>query len=199
MLTDDGSPLTIELAQTLTQRGWQVVVMSFPQCSSPESSLSSKIPRIVLENGDEVHLEQQLKAIAEQYGSIAAAIHLHPLLQNREEEHMMLKQVFFLAKHLTRQLNEASQQGDSCFLTVAHLDGELGWSGCQNSEITGGLFGLSKALRWEWQSVYCRAIDLSTELDTATSIQSIIAELHDPNRLLGEVGYSTKGRTTLVC
>ena len=111
----------------------------------------------------------------------------------------MLKQVFLLAKHLKTSLNEASQHGNSCFLTITHLDGELGASGEGYSQITGGLFGLTKSLRWEWSEVSCRAIDLSPNLDAPNSVKHIIAELHDPNRLIAEVGYSSKGRTTLVC
>lgn len=110
----------------------------------------------------------------------------------------MLQQAFFLAKHLKSSLTQ--QPGRSCFLTIAHLDGEFGLSGkTEFSPIAGGLFGLTKALRWEWQSVYCRAIDLSPDLDVPTSVKYILAELHDPNRLIAEVGYSKHGRTTLVC
>lgn len=199
MLTDDGTSLTGKLAQTLTQQGWQVVVISFLRSLTlnPEA-LPPNINRVVLEDASEAHLQQQLEAIAAKYGSIAALIHLHPLLQS-EREHSMLKQVFFLAKQLKTSLNEASQQGDSCFFTVAHLDGELGTSGHGFNATIGGLFGLTKALRWEWSSVFCRAIDLARDLDASTSVKHIIAELHDPNRLLAEVGYSSNGRSTLVC
>jgi hypothetical protein len=221
----------------------------------------------------------------------------------------MLKQVFFLAKQLKKSLNQASQQGDTCFFTVARLDGELGLTverrqkaegrrqkeqlqgdfdsprdvtlhlgkhasshnegnprkrlasqdrngsaiedrqigqsshsseetsedvtsaygggfrpisekeqatikpsalcprtsafqggsrGKNYSAIAGGLLGLTKALRWEWESVYCRAIDLSPDLDAQTSVKHILAELQDPNRLIAEVGYSSKGRSTLL-
>jgi hypothetical protein len=110
----------------------------------------------------------------------------------------MLKQVFFLAKQLKKSLNQASQQGDSCFFTVARLDGELGLTGKNYNAIAGGLLGLTKALRWEWESVYCRAIDLSPDLDAQTSVKHILAELQDPNRLIAEVGYSSKGRSTLL-
>ncbi|MGF1588727.1 MAG: hypothetical protein ACFCU7_05695 [Pleurocapsa sp.] len=197
LLIDDGSPLTGKLAETLTQQGWQVVVISFLQSLKPEVSLPAAVNRVVIENYSEADLQQQLKAIASKYGSIAAMIYLHPQLPNREEEHKMLKQVFFLAKYLQPTLEKAAQQGSSCFITVAHLDGELGTSGHGKSAVTGGLLGLTKALRWEWPSVFCRAIDLADDLDTSTSVKHILAELHDPNRLIAEVGYSSKGRTTL--
>ena len=200
LLTDDGSSLTAKLARTLTEKGWQVVVVSFLQFLSAEVSLPPEVKRVVIEEGDLAQLDAFAKlaeGIAAKYGSIAALIHLHPLLNNREEEHSMLERVFFLAKQLKPALNEASKQGHSCFITVAHLDGELGTSGREYSPITGGLFGLTKALRWEWSSVFCRAIDLNRKLDTAVAVKHIIAELHDPNRLIAEVGYNSKGRNTL--
>ena len=195
MLSDDGSPLTGELAQTLIEKGWRVVVISFSLTS--EASLPPEVNRIVIEDSDEALLQKQLSNIASKYGSIAATIYLHPLSQNRE--HNMLKNSFFLAKHLKKPLNEAAKLGDSCFFTVAHLDGELGTGGkSEFSAVTGGLFGLTKALRWEWEAVFCRAIDLSPDLDTTTSVQHILAELHDPNRLITEVGYSSEGRCNLI-
>jgi hypothetical protein len=198
LLSDDGSPLTGELAQTLIGKGWRVVVISFSLTS--EASLPPEVNRVVIENSDEALLQQQLSNIASKYGSIAATIYLHPLSQAPEREHNMLKNSFLMAKHLKKSLNEAAKLGDSCFFTVAHLDGELGTGGkTEFSAVTGGLFGLTKSLRWEWEAVFCRAIDLSTDLDTATSVRHIIAELHDPNRLITEVGYSSEGRCTLVC
>lgn len=183
----------------MTEQGWQVVVVSFLQSLTPEASLPLQVNRVVIEDHSETHLQQQLEAIAAKYGSIAAMIHLHPLLENREESHQMLKQSFFLAKYLKNSLNQAAKQGNSCFFTVAHLDGELGTSGNGFNAVTGGLLGLTKALRWEWSSVFCRAIDLSRDLDVSTSVKHILAELHDPNRLIAEVAYSSKGRNTLVC
>ena len=195
MLTDDGTSLTGKLAQTLTKRGWQVVVISFLSLTL-EASFPTEINRVVIEDNSEAQLQLQLKAIASQYGSIAALIHLHPQSQ-REESYSMLKQIFLLAKHLKASLNETSA-GNSCFFTVAHLDGELGVSGEGFDPVTGGLFGLTKSLRWEWSSVFCRAIDLGRDLNASTSVKHIVAELHDPNRLIAEVGYSSKGRTTLI-
>ncbi|MGL5079217.1 MAG: polyketide synthase, partial [Waterburya sp.] len=192
------------LAQSLTQQGIKVVMLNFLNSLTPQTSLPPGIDRVVLEDRSETHLQQQLDAIASTYGSIASFIHLHPLIEETqssyypEGENAILKQVFFIAKHLKTSLNQAAQLGRSCFLTVAHLDGELGLSGKHNfSAIAGGLFGLTKSLRWEWQSVFCRAIDLSPDLALSASVEHIIAELHDPNRLIAEVGYGGKGRVTL--
>lgn len=183
-----------------------MVVLSFP-----ESVIAQRLPlpggisRVVLADLSEEHLKQQLMAIATNYGPIGAFIHLHPAighfsdnLLNIQSEKAILKQIFLIAKHLKKSLNEAARKGRSCFLTVTHLDGEFGVGQKTDSVISGGLFGLTKTLNLEWERVFCRAIDLSPELDAESVAQTIIAELHDPNRLLVEVGYSSLGRNTIV-
>ncbi|MEA5594305.1 beta-ketoacyl synthase N-terminal-like domain-containing protein [Rivularia sp. UHCC 0363] len=193
LLTDDGSQLTCEVAQNLKNKGWSVVVISLNQ--STKSSLPAGIEQVILEDGSDEQIQSQLTAIKAKYGDIAAFVHLHP--QDRAET--IIKQVFFLAKHLKTSLTQAAKLGRSCFVTVTQLDGELGCSGKNEfSAIAGGLYGLTKSLRWEWQSVFCRAIDLSPDLDITTATQHILAELHDPNRLISEVGYSSRGRMTVV-
>ena len=46
--------------------------------------------------------------------------------------------------------------------------------------------------------MFCRAVDISPEVAEDQAVRHIIAELFDPNRLVTEVGYSSKGRATLV-
>ncbi|WP_315790680.1 SDR family NAD(P)-dependent oxidoreductase [Fischerella sp. JS2] len=208
LITDDGTSTTSELALALVKRNWKVVVLSFPQTLITEQlPLPEGINRVVLANLSEEHLQNQLEAIASQYGQIAAFIHLNPAnydasncVRYLETEKALLRHVFLIAKHLKVPLNQAANQGRSCFLTVAHLDGEFGLGYKINfGAISSGLFGLTKTLNQEWQAVFCRAIDLSPNLDAHTSVNYILAELYDPNQLIVEVGYSSDGRTTLIC
>ncbi|RUR83064.1 type I polyketide synthase [Chlorogloeopsis fritschii PCC 9212] len=209
LLTDDGSLTTSELALALYERGWKVVVLSFPQTLiAKQLPLPEGINRVVLASLSEDNLKNQLEAIAAEYGSIAAFIHLNPASHDNtsndirylETEKALLRQVFLIAKHLKEPLNQAATKGRSCFLTVARLDGEFGLGQKTNfGAIGSGLFGLTKTLNQEWEPVFCRALDLSPDLDTQASVRYILAELYDPNRLIAEVGYSLQGRTTLVC
>ncbi|MBW4554946.1 MAG: SDR family NAD(P)-dependent oxidoreductase [Trichormus sp. ATA11-4-KO1] len=209
LLTDDGTLTTTKLAETLIKCGWKIVVLSFPpSLIGQQSPLPGDINRVVLADLSEEHLQQQLAAIATEYGAIAAFIHLNPPSIEEtshgvcflESEKAILRHVFLLAKYLKESLNQAANQGRSCFLTVARLDGEFGLGQKTNfGTISSGLFGLTKTLNQEWEPVFCRALDLSPDLDAQTSVQHILAELHDPNKLVVEVGYSSQGRTTLVC
>ncbi|MBD2522758.1 type I polyketide synthase [Nostoc sp. FACHB-133] len=208
LITDDGSLTTYKLTESLIEKGWKVVVISFPQSLiAQQAPLPTGVTRVTLANLSEEHLQQQLQAIASHCGTIGAFIHLHPMfvgnhtgsISYNESEKAIVKHVFLMAKHLKPSLNEAAKHGRSCFCTVAHLDGAFGLEYKVNfGAIGAGLFGLTKTLRWEWPKVFTRAIDLSPRLDAKQSVQNIIAELHDPNLYISEVGYGSQGRVTII-
>lgn len=203
-MTDDGTEVVTQLAHQLTAQGWQIVVLSFPEIIGiRRNPLPRNTPRITLSTLKEDHLKQKLDDIVEQYGAIAAFLHLHPALSpahhkllRHEPEKAILKHVFLIAKYIKRSLTEASQTGHPFFLTVTRLDGELGIRG-ESGVISGGLFGLVKTLNQEWPNVFCRAVDIAPDWSVESTAQTILDELHDPNRVLTEVGYGSRGRVTL--
>jgi acyl transferase domain-containing protein len=208
LITDDGTLTTSKLARSLIEQGWKVVVLSFPLSLIPQQvPLPTEAIRVTLLDLSEEHLQQQLLAIASNYGPIGAFIHLNPVfavsyngkIPYLEEEKVIVKHVFFIAKHLKQSLNQAARRGRSCFCTVVRLDGAFGLGRHINfGPISAGLFGLTKTLNWEWQQVFCRAIDLSPTIDAQEAAHNIIAELHDPNRYITEVAYGAQGRVTLI-
>lgn len=212
LLTDDGSTTTGQLAQALMAEGLRVIVLSFPLDIVPQRSpLPEGMHRVELSDLSETHLQQTLGGIMATYGAISTFIHLHPRLLMPldgiriypEADKAILRQVFLMAKHLKQTLTEAAHSSRNSFLTITALDGAFGLSHCRHSQtfsaMTGGLFGLTKTLGHEWPSVFCRGIDVSPELTPAQVVQSILAELHDPNSTIAEVGYGSDGRTTLNC
>ncbi|WP_404790305.1 hypothetical protein [Altericista sp. CCNU0014] len=209
LLTDDGSATTARLADALAQQGTTVVVLSFPLALVPHrSSLPEGAVRVELADLTEAHLQHQLATLMSTYGPIDTFIHLHPrspLLSGDDRasakaEKTLLQQVFLLAKHLKQPLATAARTRRSCFLSAAWLDGTFGLSRQGDfSAIAGGVFGLTKSLAREWPAVFCRAIDFSPELETDRVARAILAELHDPNLAIAEVGYSAAGRATLTC
>jgi acyl carrier protein len=209
LITDDGSLTTTKLVHALIEQGWKVVVLSFPQSLvASQLPLPAGVTRVTLANMSEQHLQLLLQSVTTKHGAIGAFIHLHPQftpekpghISYPEAEKAIIKQVFLMAKHLKTTLNNAaSLAGRTSFCTVAHLDGEFGLGHQGNfSAIGAGLFGLTKSLRWEWPQVFFRAIDLNPTLDPHESAEYIVAELHDSNRYIGEVGYGYQGRVTLV-
>ncbi|OKH56399.1 polyketide synthase [Calothrix sp. HK-06] len=208
VITDDGSSTTAKVAQSLNEKGWKVVVLNLPPTLVPEKSvLPEGIERVMLTDVCELHLQQKLHEISTTYGSVGAFIHIHPLFQASntqgvfysQREKAIVKHIFFIAKYLKKSLTEAAQLERACFCTVVRLDGAFGLTNQVNFGAVGsGLFGLTKTMIWEWANVFCRAIDLSPQLDADTSARCIIAELHDPNRYLTEVAYGSQGRVTLI-
>ncbi|HHJ07485.1 MAG TPA: SDR family NAD(P)-dependent oxidoreductase [Anaerolineae bacterium] len=200
LLTDDGTQTSAALAQLLLERGWQVAVLAFPQAIVPaQSSLPAGVSRITLNDMSESHLQQRLAEISADVGPVGAFIHLSPTSNQAGAAKAILKHIFLIAKHLKPSLDEAAQQGRACFLTAARLDGALGLSGdLEFNPVDGGLFGLTKTLNLEWPGVFCRAVDLHPGLTPQDAAQYLLAELHDPNRLLLETGYGNQGRVTLT-
>ncbi|AHJ30926.1 heterocyst glycolipid synthase [Nodularia spumigena CCY9414] len=206
VITDDGSLTTSQLAQTLSDRGGKVVVLSFPPSIVPQQSpLPTGVNRVVLADMTEELLQHKLSAIATHFGNIGAFIHIHPVFPGNQtpaylpQEKEIVKHVFFIAKHLKQTLNEVARYERSCFLTVNRLDGAFGLEHNINfGAIGAGLFGLTKTLKWEWPKVFTRAIDLSPSINPQQSAEYIIAEMHDPNNYISEVAYGSQGRVTLV-
>ncbi len=175
LISDDGTPLTVALTDALTARGWHVAVWS------PTADPT------------------RIASVLETHGPVAAFIHLNPpgddaLFSAADEAR--LKHIFLLAGRLKPTLTESAQHGWAAWMTVTRLDGALGLRGGGNP-VAGGFFGLTKTLALEWPDVYCRAVDLAPELPVQRAVACILAELHDPNRRLGEVGWSAAGRVTI--
>jgi acyl carrier protein len=202
VITDDGSPLTADLVHEMKARGWQVVVISFPATLFPPSS-GMEVRQIRLLDWSEEQLKGVVDLISSQYGSIQAFIHLNPTSKRfsrngdifLEQEKIIIKSIFLLAKYLKPALTAPT--GRRSFMTVARLDGMLGIDG-HIGAIASGLFGLTKSLNLEWESVHCRAVDLAPDIPPGDAARHIVAELHDPNRLVVEVAYGSAGRVTLV-
>jgi len=217
LLTDDGSAITSHLAHKLAQLNWPVVVLSWPQETmvqavngngSPIIKMPEGVTHVQLPQMSEEQLSYTLKEIEAQYGPVGAFVHLNPVAHSTEKsngtafsetEKSIVKQVFLMAKHLKESLNHSALEGYGSFVSVTRLDGELGLAQ-QNGfgSIGGGLFGLTKTVNLEWEPVHCRAVDIDPQIEAEHAAHYILAELHDPNRLIVEVAYGQQGRVTLV-
>lgn len=185
-----------------------MVVVSLPtSVISARCSLPDGVHRVDLQSLSEEHLKQQLAVINRTYGAIGCFIHLHPTVSLPQRpsvyysdvDKAIVKSVFLLAKHLKQTLMASAKAGYGCFCTIARLDGAFGLEKRFNfSAISAGLFGLTKSLNQEWEPVFCRAMDLSVELDALQVAQCVLAELHDPDRRITEVGYGAQGRVKLA-
>ncbi len=208
VLTDDGSDATPAVARALAGLDWKVVVLNFPpEIVKKTSPLPVGVSRVTLADMSEEELQRKLGEIAQDRGPVAAFIHLHPAstaelngsIHFPEADRAIVRQVFLAAKHLKEPLNQAAHRGRSIFMTVVRLDGAFGLGdNILFNPLSGGLFGLVKTLNLEWEPVFCRALDISPQLDAGQLAEAVVAELHDPNRLVVEVAYNLNGRSTLA-
>jgi hypothetical protein len=207
LLVDDGTDLTVQTLDLLAARGWPVGVLRLPPTVVTRSQGFPKgTPQVQLADLSEEQLTACLAEIARQMGPAAVFIYLQPACQDCQGEGLhfseygreVLQAVFLIAKHLKESLNNAAHLGRAAFLTVVRLDGEFGLGNRNDYDpVSGGLFGLVKSLNLEWESVFCRAVDLDPEIAPEQAAQNLMAELLDPNRLVVEIGYGPAGRTTL--
>jgi acyl carrier protein len=204
ILMDDGTGLTPALAEALSGQGIKVVVLGLNDTLvSEQNSLPKNIQRIQMEDLTETGIQNTLANIQQEYGPAGMYIHLDPPGSEAgtfsEVENTIARTTFLVAKYLMKNLTESSRLNYAAFVTVTHMDGEFGLTTSGLFEpVSGSLFGLVKTLNLEWEKVFCRAIDLSPDVNIASAVEHIMAELYDPNRLISEVGYSNKGRFTLV-
>lgn len=187
VILSDDAPLSAALEKRLAARGWRVAVHT--GSSIPEGGLDALAPpkgRV-----------GALISIAPGATEMAAQSAGEELLGNAREEAWLLSQ-FRLARQLSPQLN-ALGAPRTWFVAVTRLDGKLGLGSSPKASgvVAAGVYGLVKTLRLEWPSVFCRAIDLHPELDAAFAAERIVAELHDPDQTLGEVGHCFDGRSTV--
>jgi hypothetical protein len=204
ILMDDGTSLTPALAKALSAQNIKVVVLGLKSTLvSNHEQLPKSSRYVMMKDLTELGIQNTLASLQQEYGPAGMYIHLDPPGTAEdtfsETENTIARTTFLVAKYLMKNLNEASQLNYAAFVTVTHMDGEFGLTTSGLFEpVSGSLFGLVKTLNLEWEKVFCRAIDLSPDVNVSTAVEHIMAELYDPNRLISEVGYSNKGRFTLV-
>lgn len=79
------------------------------------------------------------------------------------------------------------------------MNGKLGFlPENDTSPVSGGLNGLLKTANIEWDSVFCRALDISPELDDIQAAGTVLNEMSDADNRISEAGITPSGRYTLV-
>jgi NAD(P)-dependent dehydrogenase (short-subunit alcohol dehydrogenase family) len=178
-------------------------VLTFPEALMPAQSLAAGVDCIPLGDLGTAAIAGAVARISRRTGPIGGLVHLHPAFAStgrlpaaaRAGETAILRGLFSLATCLGPGLRQAAAHGRPAFLAVSRLDGRLGHGGGGGwSPLAGGLFGLVKTLRLEWEGVLCRGIDLHPDLGPRLAAERIAAELDDPNLLLSEVGYDSQLR-----
>jgi acyl transferase domain-containing protein/acyl carrier protein/NADP-dependent 3-hydroxy acid dehydrogenase YdfG len=200
LVTNEGTELTEKVITALQKDGMKVLVLNLPNVKNPISQNGIDLA----ENTDSA-IASAIETIHSKYGKIGSFIHLHPhfefkpgnFTQHFSAEKEIVKTLFFLAKHIQKDLNELGKTQRANFLSITRLDGQQGQGKRGNTSIIGGgIPGLVKCLNLEWSPVFCRAVDIQPELSADFIASQVIAELHDANTRIVEVAVSDQGRKT---
>ncbi|GGE75559.1 type I polyketide synthase [Shewanella carassii] len=201
LLLDDGHNAGV-LAKKLTDSGISVTLVR-PAATDSQSALDSKLPILTLTSNDDAGVKALIAGLKQQ---VAIYIHLQPQLPREQLEELMPLSItaktqvqlsFLFAKHLSPTW-QAPTKGRRAFITVARMDGQLGFSGQPCELNQSALFGLTKTLAQEWPQVHCRALDLAPELDASALASQVMDALYSPSQDPLEWGKSAAGRVTLV-
>ncbi|TVO83770.1 type I polyketide synthase [Shewanella algae] len=201
LLLDDGHNAGV-LAKKLTDSGINVTLVR-PAATDSQSALDSKLPILTLASNDDAGVEALIAGLKQQ---VAIYIHLQPQLPREQLEELMPLNItaktqvqlsFLFAKHLSPAW-QTPTKGRRAFITVARMDGQLGFSGQPCELNQSALFGLTKTLAQEWPQVHCRALDLAPELDASALASQVMDALYSPSKDPLEWGKSAAGRVTLV-
>ncbi|WP_345888242.1 SDR family NAD(P)-dependent oxidoreductase [Shewanella algae] len=201
LLLDDGHNAGV-LAKKLTDSGISVTLVR-PAATDSQSALDSKLPILTLASNDDAGVEALIAGLKQQ---VAIYIHLQPQLPREQLGELMPLNItaktqvqlsFLFAKHLSPAW-QTPTKGRRAFITVARMDGQLGFSGQPCELNQSALFGLTKTLAQEWPQVHCRALDLAPELDASALASQVMDALYSPSQDPLEWGKSAAGRVTLV-
>jgi acyl transferase domain-containing protein/NAD(P)-dependent dehydrogenase (short-subunit alcohol dehydrogenase family)/acyl carrier protein len=112
----------------------------------------------------------------------------------------ILKESFLLVAAAAPTLTAGTGEPRTLLASVTHLDGAFGFHGGKiEKPVLGGLAGLIKTAAIEWETVRCRAVDISPDWKDMSQIAGPLAALLlDPSiREEIEVGITPGGYTTL--
>ena len=203
IVTDEGTALTVEVVNALSEDGWKVILWDFPQnlVSKEKRKLPKGIEVVPQDKTGKKAIDTAFDRIRSEHGSPGGFIHLHPqpadngLFSDRENQ--LVKQVFLIAGAIKPDLNQVDPASRRIFLAVTRTDGSLGIKNSKSFQEGSGLPGLVKTLNWEWPEVFCRTVDIKQDTDFQDASKLIIKEIHDPDQGLLEVGISTTSRVTI--
>jgi len=203
IVTDEGTALTVEVVNALSEDGWKVILWDFPQnlVSKEKRKLPKGIEVVPQDKTGKKAIETAFDRIRSDHGSPGGFIHLHPqpadngLFSDRENQ--LVKQVFLIAGAIKPDLNQVDPASRRIFLAVTRTDGSLGLKNSKSFQEGSGLPGLVKTLNWEWPEVFCRTVDIKQDTDFQDASKLIMKEIHDPDQGLLEVGISTTSRVTI--
>ncbi|CAG9001148.1 MAG: hypothetical protein CENE_03165 [Candidatus Celerinatantimonas neptuna] len=186
-----------ELGLLLASLGQKPVYLTFKEGFS--GSISNRI-QYQLTSTDPSSVDSMIDLIESEQGSIGGVVYwcakrqcvssLQDLFPAKD--YQSVSGVYWLARRLQSSLSGPLQ---SYFFIVSRGDGQLGSGVSQPLPVMSyGLCGLVKSLNIEWESVFCRYLDIASVFSTGEMAAMVVQELQDTMRHEAEVGRLANGQ-----
>ena len=197
LMIDNNIEVSVKLRLKLLENKWNVIVIKLPNINK-----NSYQKEINVRDFSENTLVSTLNQIENDYGKPEGIIYLD---SNENKTEILLEWLFLLAKHTKKYLTIDDDSERKFFIGITFIDGYLGISNRRISrnidEIfsisqKGGINGLIKSLKLEWDNTFCRTIDLDPT-SSDNYVEYIINELHCPDMTIRETSYNNNKRFTI--
>lgn len=188
-----------QIKQMLSEKGYKTTLLQFSEFNVPSETKPDI--SVALHSLTDESIKRLLDTIAENKGSIGGIIHINPLPDEHldikdyfnKDESKLLKTVFFIAKHLKKQMLNGTRYGNPFFFTITQMDGKLGLNSIPTTSILqGGYSGLVKSLKKEAPHIFCRTIDISPHIASNDMCTIILEELSDMDTTYTEIGRTAQ-------
>jgi NAD(P)-dependent dehydrogenase (short-subunit alcohol dehydrogenase family) len=114
----------------------------------------------------------------------------------RNRQRMETKSLFYVAKAVSKDLQQSAANGTGFFFAATGMGGSFG-IGTEAFKsffpIHGGIAGLVKTLAVEWENVKCKVVDFDSAASASTAADQLLAEMAEKNGDV-EVGYRNSVR-----
>ncbi|AJQ96657.1 type I polyketide synthase [Gynuella sunshinyii] len=209
ILFSEGSELTEILAQELLLLGSQPIIIAWQEQTFDFQNINESCAVIELTGSNETHFEEAFKIVSGLTHEIHGMLYLMPVHnpENRWESvwdrqiAAMVRGAFFAAKYFyhTALANLTPEEHDSrFFMALTRIDGKLGAGDQFNGRFTqGGLFGLMKSIKQEWERVFCHAVDIDPDCSAIDVADIVFKELAAIESNTHETGWKNGQRITL--
>ncbi len=132
IVTDEGTALTVEVVNALSEDGWKVILWEFPPklINKEKRKLPKGIEVVLQDKTGKKAIDTVFDRIRSEHGSPGGFIHLHPQPAGNglfsDQENQLVKQVFLIAGSIKPDLNQVDPASRRIFLAVTRTDGSLG-------------------------------------------------------------------------
>jgi acyl transferase domain-containing protein/NAD(P)H-dependent flavin oxidoreductase YrpB (nitropropane dioxygenase family)/NAD(P)-dependent dehydrogenase (short-subunit alcohol dehydrogenase family) len=184
VITEDEGEIATKVAELLEQQGYTAVRLC---ATDRQPQPSNNILPVDLTSPEDI--ASTIGRISEQYGSIAALLHLLPLRAQpsfddvdvtsaRATLQMETRSLFLLAQELREALESAAESSGATLLAVSGMGGAFGSEGPSRfSPLQGALTGFVKTLAKEWPTISTRIVDVDLQEDRTILAQRVTDEL----------------------